>query len=121
MTILVAEDRPSSRELIRTMLESYGYDVLEAADGLEAIHMALANTVDAVLLDLQMPAIDGFGVLARLRAEPRYMKAPIIAVTASAMQGDRERAMAAGFSGYLAKPVDWQLLRSEIERLLVEQ
>lgn len=116
--ILVAEDRPGSLELIRTVLESAGYDVIEALDGQEAVEKASCNPVDLVLLDLQMPKVDGFGVLAHLRKDPRFTDVPIVALTASAMQGDRERALAAGFSSYIAKPVDLAVLRSEMERLI---
>lgn len=116
--ILVAEDRPGSLELIRTVLESAGYEVVEAVDGQEAVEKASTNSVDLILLDLQMPKIDGFGVAAHLRRDPRFASIPIVALTASAMQGDRERALAAGFSSYIAKPVDLTILRSEIERLI---
>jgi CheY-like chemotaxis protein len=116
--ILVAEDRPASLELIRMVLESAGYEVIEAVDGQEAVDKAAGNKIDLVLLDLQMPKIDGFGVLARLRKDPRFATTPIVALTASAMQGDRELALAAGFSSYIAKPVDLAVLRSEMKRLI---
>ena len=115
--VLIAEDRPSSRELIRTVLEACGYAVVEASDGQEAIETAAVQQFDLVLLDLQMPKVDGFGVLAQLRKNDRFASTPIVAVTASAMQGDRERALTAGFSSYLPKPVDLNFLRSEIQRL----
>lgn len=116
--ILVAEDRPASLELIRTVLESAGYEVIDAMDGQDALHKAGTNSVDLVLLDLQMPKIDGFGVVRQLRNDPKFNTIPIVALTASAMQGDRERALGAGFSSYIAKPIDLAALRSEIERLL---
>jgi two-component system, cell cycle response regulator DivK len=116
--ILVAEDRPASLELIRTVLESIGYEVIEALDGQEALTKALGNPVDLLLLDLQMPKLDGFGVVTQLRKDPGFRSIPIVALTASAMQGDRERALAAGFSSYITKPVDIRFLRSEIERLI---
>jgi len=116
--ILVAEDRPASLELIRMVLESTGYEVIVATDGQQAMEKASSNSVDLVLLDLQMPKIDGFGVVAHLRKDPRFASVPIVALTASAMQGDRERALAAGFSSYIAKPIDLAALRSEIGRLI---
>jgi len=116
--ILVAEDRPGSLELIRTVLESAGYEVIEATDGQEAVEKASGSSVDLFLLDLQMPKVDGFGVVARLRKDPRFASTPIVALTASAMHGDRERALAAGFSSYIAKPVDLAALRSELKRLI---
>ena len=116
--ILIADDKATSRELLRTVLERQGYEVMEAADGEEALQKALAELPDLVLLDLQMPRRTGYEVLAELRKDPRHAALPIIALTASAMQGDRERALAAGFTSYLAKPVPLVHLREEIKRLL---
>jgi CheY-like chemotaxis protein len=73
---------------------------------------------DLILLDLQMPVLDGFGALRQLRADPRFEKLPIVALTASAMQGDREEAISAGFTGYVSKPVHLAALRAELARLL---
>jgi CheY-like chemotaxis protein len=116
--VLVVDDRAISRELIRTVLENAGYAVSEACDGCEAVHIARQVQPDLVLLDLQMPTLDGFGALELLRADARFAALPIVAVTASAMQGDREKALAAGFTSYISKPVKLQELRSEIARLL---
>ena len=116
--ILIADDKATSRELLRTVLERQGYDVLEAADGEEALQKALAELPDLILLDLQMPRRTGYEVLSELRKNPRHAALPIIALTASAMQGDREKALAAGFTGYLAKPVALVHLREEVQRLL---
>jgi len=117
-TILVAEDRDASRELIRTVLSAAGYSVVEARDGREAIERAFETRADLVILDLYMPHTDGFGVLARLRGDDHYSKVPIVALTASAMAGDREKAIASGFSEYISKPVNLTLLRQEVGRLL---
>jgi CheY-like chemotaxis protein len=117
-TILVADDRAPSRELIRSVLESSGYRVIEAADGLETLQKADEFMPDLLILDLQMPNLDGFGVLAQLRQDVRFATRPIVALTASAMQGDRERAIAAGFSAYVAKPIGIVALRQEVARLL---
>jgi CheY-like chemotaxis protein len=119
-TILVAEDRDASRELIRTVLAAAGYAVVEARDGREAIERALETPADLVILDLYMPHTDGFSVLERLRAHSHYSKVPIVALTASAMAGDREKAIASGFSEYISKPVNLALLRQEVGRLLGE-
>jgi len=116
--ILIADDKATSRELLRTVLERQGYDVLEAADGEEALQKALAELPDLILLDLQMPRRTGYEVLSELRKNPRHAALPIIALTASAMQGDREKALAAGFTAYLAKPVALVHLREEVQRLL---
>jgi two-component system cell cycle response regulator DivK len=116
--ILIADDKATSRELLRTVLERQGYEVMEAADGEEALQKALAEFPDLILLDLQMPRRTGYEVLGELRKDARHAALPIIALTASAMQGDRERALAAGFTGYLAKPVALVQLREEVQRLL---
>lgn len=117
-TILIAEDRDASRELVCTVLLAAGYAVVEASNGSEAIARALETQADLVILDLYMPHTDGFGVLQRLRAEESYRAIPIIALTASAMAGECERAIASGFTAYISKPVAMGYLRQEIGRLL---
>lgn len=116
--ILIVEDKATSRELLRTVLEKQGYAITEAADGEEALRQARADVPDLILLDLQMPVRDGYAVLTELRREGRFKTVPIVAVTASAMQGDREKALGVGFNGYLTKPLALSDLRSEIRRLL---
>src|ERR1700755_294515 len=117
-TILIAEDRDSSRELIRLMLEHVGYRVLEASNGADALAITREKNPDLVLLDLQMPIKDGFTVLSELRSDLRFQSTPIIAVTASAMQGDQQNALGKGFTGYLTKPLSLSTLRRELARLL---
>ena len=116
--ILIVDDKATSRELLRTVLQKDGYFILEAADGGEALQKARAENPDMILLDLQMPVRNGYEVLSELRKDSRYATLPIIALTASAMQGDREKALAAGFTAYLTKPVTLAYLRNEIQRLL---
>ena len=116
--VLVADDKETSRELIRTVLEGSGLAVSEASDGLEAVQYARELQPDLVILDLHMPGLDGFGVLAELRRDRNFAATPIMALTASAMQGDRERAMVAGFDSYVSKPIPLPMLRQEVERLL---
>lgn len=116
--VLIADDKATSRELIRTVLESCGHDVIEANDGLEAVQHAREAKPDLVILDLHMPGLDGFGVLSELRRDGEFADTPIMALTASAMQGDRERAIAAGFDSYVSKPIPLSMLRNEVERLL---
>jgi CheY-like chemotaxis protein len=116
--VLVADDKETSRELIRTVLEGSGLAVSEASDGLEAVQYARELQPDLVILDLHMPGLDGFGVLAELRRDRNFAATPIMALTASAMQGDRERAMVAGFDSYVSKPIPLPMLRAEVERLL---
>ena len=116
--ILVAEDRAASRELIRTVLEDCGYEVAEACDGAEAVGQATISVPDLVLLDLHMPILDGYGVLQQLRRDSRFAAIPFVALTANAMEGERARAIAAGFSAYITKPVDLTFLRKELAKLL---
>lgn len=116
--ILVADDRLAGRELIRAVLEGCGYSVCEASDGREAVDMARAQRPDLLILDLQMPVLDGTGALKELRADEAFADVPILALTASAMQGDRDRAIAQGFTGYITKPVNLKALRREVESLL---
>ncbi|MGA8599024.1 MAG: response regulator [Bryobacteraceae bacterium] len=112
--ILIVDDKPASRELGRIMLESFGCEVLEASSGCEAVAAALQVVPDLVLLDLHMPGLDGFATLAEFRKEPQLAGTPVVALTASAMQGDDVRALEAGFSGYITKPVLLHELRSQV-------
>ncbi|HME08794.1 MAG TPA: response regulator [Bryobacteraceae bacterium] len=118
--ILIADDKASSRELIRTVLEQSGHSVVEAIDGKEALRKADESLPDLILLDLHMPRLDGVGTLQELRRDQRFAATPIVALTASAMQGDRERALSAGFTGYIAKPIGLKALRNEVNRFLSE-
>jgi CheY-like chemotaxis protein len=116
--VLIAEDNPSGRELIRTVLETLGYEITEAHDGIEALRYAREMRPDLVILDIHMPGVDGFGVLSELRRDEKFASTPFMALTASAMQGDRERALASGFDSYVAKPIPLPALRAEVERLI---
>jgi|ERR1700735_4242194 two-component system cell cycle response regulator DivK len=116
--VLVADDKATSRELIRTVLEMRGYEISEASDGIEAVRYAREVKPDLIILDLHMPGLDGFGVLAELRRDGEFATTPIMALTASAMQGDRERAIAAGFNSYVSKPIPLPDLRAEVDRLI---
>ena len=115
--ILVAEDNAVNRELLREILEASDYEVIEAEDGEQALAKVTSAAPDLMLLDINMPVLDGFGVLQRLRnsASP---KVPVVAVTAYAMKEDRERITAAGFDGYISKPIDPSALLTQVERLL---
>jgi two-component system cell cycle response regulator DivK len=116
--ILVADDKASSRELIRTLLEHEGYEISEAADGQEAVEVARATLPDLILLDIQMPRLDGYAAVREMRQDDRLKTLPIVALTASAMHSDRDRVFEAGFSAYITKPVSLRVLREELARLL---
>jgi len=119
-TILIADDKPTGRELLRAVLESEGHEVLEAVDGQDALEQARHNHPDFIVLDLHMPKLTGIEVIAELRRQPEFDSTPIVALTASAMNGDRELAMAAGFTGYITKPIRMSDLRSQLALLLKE-
>src|SRR5579863_2286381 len=104
--ILVAEDNPANRELMREVLSGRGYEVIEACDGLEALQRIEETRPDLILLDIQLPVLDGFAVLTKLRENPDYKDLRVIAVTANAMREDRERGLNAGFDAYINKPID---------------
>jgi two-component system cell cycle response regulator DivK len=104
--ILVVEDNDKNMKLFRDVLLATGYRTLEATTGGEAVALAAEHSPDLVIMDIQLPDIDGVEALGRLRADGRTTSVPVLALTAQAMEGDRERFLAAGFDGYLSKPVD---------------
>ena len=116
--ILIADDNAASRDLMRAILKGTAERIFEANDGREALAIISRERPDLVLLDVDMPVLDGYAVVRRLRADARFFSLPVVAVTACAMQGDRERALAAGFTGYIAKPVRAAGLRQEVAKLL---
>jgi CheY-like chemotaxis protein len=116
--ILIAEDNAINRELLRELLEARGYAVEEASDGQAALRMMEHSAPDILLLDIGMPVLDGYAVVRKVRENPRLVHLPVLAVTAYAMQGDREKILSSGFDGYLAKPVNAGLLIEEVKRLL---
>ena len=118
--VLIAEDNAVNRELLRELLELRGYTVLEACDGQEALRIIELTQPELLLLDIGMPEMDGFAVIRRIRENPRLAKLPVVAVTAYAMRGDRERILTSGFDGYLSKPVNPSSLTEELGRLLTK-
>ena len=104
--VLVVEDNEKNMKLFRDVLRAKGYRTLEARTGGHAVELATEHGPDLVLLDIQLPDIDGVEALTQLRADERTASIPVLAVTAQAMHGDRERFLAAGFDGYVSKPVN---------------
>ena len=104
--ILLVEDNEKNMKLLRDVLGTAGYETLEATTGLRAVEVAIELEPDIVLMDVRLPDIDGVEALGHLRADRRTASIPVLALTAQAMRGDRERFLAAGFDGYIAKPVD---------------
>ncbi|HEU5208954.1 MAG TPA: response regulator [Longimicrobiales bacterium] len=116
LTVLVADDNADNRAVYVMVLTHFGYRVLEAADGAEAIQVAHAEHPDLILMDLQMPRVTGFQATERLKKDPTTASIPVIAVTALAMEGDRNMAFAVGCDGYFAKPVEPRALAAEVRR-----
>ena len=116
--ILVVEDNERNLKLLRDVLDHAGYDVRAARTAEDGIRMATDEPPDLVLMDLQLPGIDGFEALRRLRESPRTAATPVIAVTAQAMKQDRERTLLAGFDGYVEKPISIRDLRDQVRRFL---
>jgi two-component system, cell cycle response regulator DivK len=104
--VLVVEDNDKNMKLFRDVLQTSGYSTLEATTGEEAVELALVHEPALVLMDVQLPGIDGVEALEKLRRDERTASIPVLALTAQAMSGDRERFLDAGFDGYLSKPVD---------------
>jgi len=106
LTILVIEDNPQNMYLMRFLLERHGFNVLAAENGAEGIEMAERHRPDCILLDIQLPVLDGYSVARELRKNSNLSHTPIIAVTSYAMMGDREKALAAGATDYVEKPIN---------------
>ena len=116
--ILVVEDNEQNLKLLRDVLEYTGYDVRTARTAEDGIALAVSEPPDLVLMDLQLPGIDGMEALRRLRESPRTADIPVVAVTAQAMKQDRERALQAGFDGYVEKPISVRAFPDQVRRFL---
>lgn len=116
--ILVIEDHPANLELMRYLLQSFGHTVLTAADGEIGVAMVRSERPDLVLCDVQLPKLDGIGVARAIRSDPDLREVPLVAVTAFAMVGDRDKMLQAGFDGYLPKPITPETFLNDIETFL---
>lgn len=116
--ILVIEDNPANLELMTYLLRAYGYEPVSAASGERGLEIVHAARPDIVLCDIQLPGMDGYEIVRRLKADPAARGIPVVAITALAMVGDRERVLAAGFDGYIAKPIVPESFVAQIERFL---
>jgi len=119
--ILIVDDNLPSRELLKAVLKRSCDQVLEAREGKEALEIISRDQPDLVFLDLQMPVMDGFAVLNHIRQDPQSAGLRVVAVTANAMQGEKERVLAAGFDAYIAKPINAAMLRKQVEQMLGQQ
>jgi two-component system cell cycle response regulator DivK len=118
MVILIIEDNPRNLKLVRDLLEYAGYHTLEATTAEDGLALARAHRPDLVLMDVQLPGMDGVQALARLRADPATNGIPVVAVTAFAMKDDRARFVAAGFDGYLEKPISVREFPGQVAEML---
>jgi two-component system cell cycle response regulator DivK len=116
-TVLLIEDNDQNRYLATYLLEQHGYRVVAAPDGLRGIALAQASPPDLILLDIQLPRMDGYAVARALREIAALDRIPIIAVTSYAMVGDREKSLAAGCNGYIEKPINPETFIAEIQRI----
>jgi len=118
MKILIVEDNEKNRTLVKDVLEYHGYEIIEARDGKEGIKMAKEHKPDLILMDIQMPVMDGITAGRILKNDPETKDIKIIALASFAMKGDKEKILKAGFDDYIAKPIDTRKLSGYIERLL---
>jgi two-component system cell cycle response regulator DivK len=118
-TILYVEDNPDNRSLIRRVLEAEGYAVIEAINARQALEMLESAPIDLVLMDINMPDMDGYTLTAKIKAIDKFSEIPIVAVTANVMRGDREKSLGAGCDGYIQKPIDIDTLSQQIERFIL--
>jgi two-component system cell cycle response regulator len=116
--ILVVEDNPDNLELIRFLLIAFGHEPLLTTGGREGVEAAQAERPDLILMDIQMPEMDGFEALGEIRAQPAVAATPVVALTALAMVGDREHALRGGFDGYITKPIQPERFVLEVETFL---
>jgi two-component system cell cycle response regulator DivK len=118
--ILVVEDQEDNRRIVRDLLTSTGYELIEALDGETGVRMAKEHQPDLILMDIQLPGLDGYEATRRIKAEPTLRAIPIVVVTSYALSGDDAKAMAAGADAYVAKPFSPRQLLATIRKLLPE-
>lgn len=116
--ILVIEDNEQNLYLVNFILKKNGYEVIEARNGEEGIRLAIREKPDLILMDIQLPDMDGMEATRRIRKSEADGRVPIVAITSYAMTGDRERALAAGCTGYIEKPIDPETFMGEVEKFL---
>jgi CheY-like chemotaxis protein len=117
--ILIIEDNPENMQLIVYLLHAFGHTPIEAENGEIGLKLAQDNLPDLILCDLQMPDMDGYEVIRRLKLDPKLVAVPVVAVTAYAMVGDRDKVLATGFNGYIPKPINPETFVKEIEKYLL--
>jgi two-component system, cell cycle response regulator DivK len=116
--LLIVEDNQDNRELAIKVLKNKGYEIIEAVDGEEAIEKAISEKPDLILLDISLPKLDGYEVAKRLKSMEEFQEIPIVAFTAHAMKGDREKVIVVGFEGYISKPINVREFPDQIKAYL---
>ena len=116
--ILVVEDTEDNRQILRDLLSMAGYETVEANDGAEGVAKAAEHKPDLILMDIQMPVMDGYEATRRIKADPALKSIPIIAVTSYALSGDEEKTRAAGCDGYIAKPFSPRQMLAKVREVL---
>lgn len=116
--ILMVEDTEDNRQIMRDLMASAGYDLIEAVNGAEGVAMAASEKPDLILMDIQLPVMDGYEASRRIKADPALRRIPIIAVTSYALSGDEAKTLAAGCDGYVAKPFSPRALLAKIREFL---
>lgn len=117
-SILYVEDNPDNRLLVRRILLSENYGLLEATNAMEALELLKTSRPDLILMDINMPDMDGYTLTAKIKTTPGYEHIPILALTANVMRGDKERSLEAGCDGYIQKPIDFDDLLAEVQRFV---
>jgi two-component system, cell cycle response regulator DivK len=117
-TVLYVEDTTDNRILVRRILQAEGYTVVEAGTARETLDLIQVCQPDLILVDINMPGMDGYTLATRLKGDPRLARVPIVAITANVMKGDRERSLEAGCDGYIQKPIDVDQLPRQVARFL---
>jgi len=117
--ILYVEDNPDNRLLVRRILQADGFDVMEASSAAQALELLNLQTPDLILMDINMPDLDGYTLTTQLKQDPNFNRVPIVALTANVMKGDRERSLEAGCDGYIQKPIDVDRLPSQVSSFLI--
>ncbi|NOZ00040.1 MAG: response regulator [Chloroflexi bacterium] len=118
VTVLYVEDNAENRTLVRRVLEAEGYRMIEADSAVQAFQQIKAHHPQLILMDINMPDVDGYTLTSQIKSLPDSRNIPIIAVTANVMRGDRERSLEAGCDGYIQKPIDIDILTQQMERYL---
>ena len=120
-TVLYIEDNPDNRLLVKRILLSEDYELLEAKDAFDALDVLAGAHPDLILMDINMPEMDGYTLTAKIKALPGFERVPILALTANVMRGDKEKTLEAGCDGYIQKPIDIDQLTREIERFITRR